>query len=217
MPGQQLNSTLLSSSSVDHRSNLDLLAERLRSLEEKIVGRSNEVKLQQNVIKNLATINARLAATLGNKEKISSVNGQIESYEKYINDPSLIDRFADDSLVKAEIVLDNEQRIRKQYAMLEKIALKEKLIESKFINDFDTFLPKLQKIRWVCPMNTVLFNFLSCGSQMTFIWVYLCVQICVHLGSFLFIFCFFLPTTQRDGSKATGAKQTNSGGNQKAT
>ena len=142
-----LNSTLINPRSPDHRSNLDLLDERLRVLEEKIIGRSNEVKLQQNVIHSLATINSRLASTLGNKEKIGSVNGQIESYQKYINDPSLIDRFADDGLVKAEIVLDNEQRIRKQYAMLEKIALKEKLIESKFINDFDTFLPKLQKIR----------------------------------------------------------------------
>ena len=146
-PSQPLNSTLLGTCSPNPASNLDLLDERLRVLEEKIIGRSNEVKLQQNVIKSLTTINNRLANTLGNKEKVSSVNGQIEAYEKYINDPSLIDRFADDGLVKAEIVLDSEQRIRKQYAMLEKIALKEKLIESKFINDFDTFLPKLQKIR----------------------------------------------------------------------
>lgn len=144
---QQMNSTL--TSSAGRRSNLDLLDERLRALEEKIVGRSNEVRLQQNVIKSLTLVNGRLATTLANREKVQSVNSQIECYAKYINDPSLIDRFAEDGLVKAEIVLDNEQRIRKQYAMLEKIALKEKLIESKFINDFDTFLPKLQKIRYV--------------------------------------------------------------------
>ena len=132
------------------QSNLDQLDERLRIIEDKIIGHSNEIKLQQNVIQNLTTINNRLTNTVGNKEKIGSVNSQIGQYEKYINDPSLIDRFADDSLVKAEIVFDNEPRLRKQYAMLEKIILKEKLIESKFINDFDTFLPKLQKIRLVC-------------------------------------------------------------------
>lgn len=142
------NKNILNSTQIDSQSNLDQLDERLRQLEEKIIGRTNEVKLQQDVIKSLTLISNRLINnTLANKEKANSVNNQIEIYEKYINDPSLIDRFADDSLVKAEIVLDNEQRIRKQYAMLQKIALKEKLIESKFINDFDTFLPKLQKIK----------------------------------------------------------------------
>jgi len=137
----------LNSTTISNQMNLDQLDERLRSLEERIVSSSNEVKLQQDVIKSLTAINNRLVATTSNKEKVNSVNSQIETYEKYINNPSLIDKFADDSLVKAEIVLDNEQRIRKQYAMLEKIALKEKIIESKFINDFDTFLPRIQKIR----------------------------------------------------------------------
>lgn len=138
----QLNSTSLSDNP-----NLDLLDERLRHLEERITGCTNEIMLKQDVIKSLNSINSRLASAVGNKEKVNSVNTQIQTYDKYINNPSLIDKFADDSLVRAEIVLDNEQRIRKQYAMLEKIALKEKLIESKFINDFDTFLPRLQKIR----------------------------------------------------------------------
>lgn len=128
-------------------SNLDLLDDRLRSLEDKIIGHTNDIKLQQNVIKSLTLINDRLITTCGNKEKISNVNNQIDTYEKFINDPSLIDKYGDDNLVKAEVVLDNESRIRKQYEMLEKIVLKEKVIESKFINDFDAFLPKLKKIR----------------------------------------------------------------------
>lgn len=125
------------------------LEERLIALEKRVLGRQRRVQIEQNIIQNLISINNRLSSIIAGKDKLNSVGRQIEINERFIANPALIDIKCDDYLVKRELILQNEHRVREEQQILATICSKESLIDCKQINDFDVLIPKLNRLRYV--------------------------------------------------------------------
>jgi uncharacterized protein YhaN len=124
------------------------IEDRLIALEKRVLGRQRRVQVEQNIIQNLISINNRLSSIMAGKDKLNAVSRQIEVNERYIANPALLDQRTDDYLIKRELVLQNEQRVRQEQQLLQSICAKESIIDSKHINDFDMLTPKLNQLRY---------------------------------------------------------------------
>lgn len=124
------------------------LEERLQALEKRVIGRQRKGHPEQNIISNLIQINNRLASIIAGKDKFNSVSRQIELHHRQIANPALVEQErTDDLLIKREVVLQGECRLRQEHQSLNNICEKQTLLDSNRINDFDQLTPKLNQLR----------------------------------------------------------------------
>lgn len=135
---------------MDPQITLPYLDHRLEQLEKRIIGNIGDTKSQINVIDSLLFVNEKIRAlTAGrDRDKFSVVNKKLQSLELFITNPHLVESkyLGDDD--KMEMVIVQEDRIRRNARLLEDIARLEKSLNKPKVIE-DDVIPKINQLRLV--------------------------------------------------------------------
>ncbi|XP_063955896.1 dynactin subunit 3-like [Lytechinus pictus] len=113
-------------------STLELLEQRIAELESRICGERNPIGIQGSVIDNLHGVKQKIAGITSGKSKTQAVWKRLEELNNYL-DPELSGQLTLSSEAKADIILAEEEQLKAQVALLEKVKELSSVLDSEHI------------------------------------------------------------------------------------
>ncbi|CAH1796684.1 unnamed protein product [Owenia fusiformis] len=128
--------------------NLEILESRLKSLENSVYGDSNKDLSYPKVIDSLSNIDKQLNTAVASRDKIKKLLDQTPLMEKYL-DPTYASESGLSQTAKVDIILSEEDQIRKLAADFEKIKNATQSLDSEHLKGIPKVASRLQQLAQV--------------------------------------------------------------------
>ncbi|XP_072051208.1 dynactin subunit 3-like [Amphiura filiformis] len=127
---------------------LSVLESRVKLLEDRILGEDSVQQQTPQVIETLSKVRQSLDGSTTGKERIHMVWKRLQELNDCLN-PEIADKFALTQEAKTEIILAEEQQLKRQAALLEQVKSMKDFIDSEHIKAAPSFADKIHPLATV--------------------------------------------------------------------
>ncbi|XP_074597208.1 dynactin subunit 3-like [Brevipalpus obovatus] len=133
----------------DLNESVERLERRVCFLERLVMGSRYRVPPESNLVDPLLEVISKLRTLTGGREKFDILSVKLQELGPYIEKMDQFNEDCDPDLVRWELILSQEDNLRKKSALLDIILEHRRIVDSEVLKDLDPFKAKLEKLHTI--------------------------------------------------------------------